>query len=234
MPSWHRPGTFDAAPDSMNKTDIQLKQDVEAELQWDRTVDAAEVGVSVESGAVSLRGEVDSYAAKWAAIDATKRVAGVRAVVEDLTVKLPGTYQHSDSEIAQAAATTLTWDVRIPRTVTAKVENGWLTLEGNVEWNYQREAAGRAVRYLLGVVGVTNAIGMTADASSVLVEESVKAALQRQATSDANTILIGTSGGTVTLKGRASSWQAIEDAAAAAWAAPGVTKVIDTVVMSPV
>jgi osmotically-inducible protein OsmY len=113
------------------------------------------------------------------------------------------------------------------------VDNGWLTLEGNVEWNYQREAAGRAVRYLLGVVGVTNAIGMSVDASSALVEERVKAALQRQATSDANTILIGTSGGTVTLRGKASSWQAIEDAAAAAWAAPGVTKVIDTVAMSP-
>ena len=105
----------------MNKTDLQLKQDVEAELRWDPSVDAAEVGVSVEKGAVSLRGEVDSYAAKWAAIDATKRVAGVRAIVEDLTVKLPGTYQHSDSEIAQAAATTLTWDVRIPRTITARL-----------------------------------------------------------------------------------------------------------------
>jgi BON domain len=99
----HRPGTFHAAPGSMNKTDIRLKQDVEAELQWDPTVDAAEVGVSVENGAVSLRGDVDSYAAKWAVIEATKRVAGVRAVVEDLTVKLPGTYRHSDSEIAQAA-----------------------------------------------------------------------------------------------------------------------------------
>jgi osmotically-inducible protein OsmY len=216
----------------MNKTDSQLKQDIETELAWDPKINAAQIGVTVDKGAVSLLGAVDSYAEKWAAEDATKRVAGVRSVAQDLTVKLVGSHKHGDPEIAAAALSALTWDVRIPEAVTAKVHNGMITLEGDVEWNFQRVAAEAAVRYLAGVVGVSNAITVKPRVPAGAVREEVQAALQRQATKDAHSIHVATSGRTVTLTGKASSWQVIEDAAAAAWAAPGVTNVIDSVVMS--
>ena len=180
----------------------------------------------------SLNGEVDTYAEKWAAHEAAKRVSGVRTVAEDLSVKILGRHQHTDSEIAQAVLTALSWDVWIPKTVQAKVEAGWVTLEGSVASNYQRESALRAVRYLMGVVGVTNTVVIEHDVSIEQVKEKVQAALLRQATADAASISVGTSGGTVTLTGEAGSFHAIEDAAAAAWAAPGVTQVIDQVAMT--
>ena len=215
----------------MNKTDMQLKEDVEVELGWDPKVNAAQIGVSVDRGAVSLMGAVDTYAEKWAAEDATKRVSGVRSVAEDLTVKILGAHQHTDLEIAGAALNALKWDVQVPNAVTAKVHQGRITLEGAVEWQYQRDAAERAVRYLTGVVSLSNAISIKTHASAAQVKEKVQAALRRQATADGNAIHVATSGGTVTLSGKASSWHSINDAAHAAWAAPGVTKVVDHIHM---
>jgi osmotically-inducible protein OsmY len=214
------------------KTDLQLKQDIEEELLWDPKVNAAQIGVSVDKGAVSLLGAVDTYAEKWAAEDATKRVFGVRTVAQDLTVKILAEHKRSDSDIAAAVQSALKWDVFVPKTVTAKVQSGWVTLEGQVPWNYQRDAAERSVRYLAGVVGVSNSVTLKPQTSAGEVKEKIKAALQRQATADANSIHIDTSGGKVTLTGHASSWQSIEDAANAAWAAPGVTDVLDQVKMS--
>jgi len=214
------------------KTDLQLKQDIEEELLWDPKVNAAQIGVSVDKGAVSLLGSVDTYAEKWAAEDATKRVFGVRTVAQDLTVKILAEHKRSDSDIAAAVQSALKWDVFVPNTVTAKVQDGWVTLEGQVPWNYQRDAAERSVRYLAGVVGVSNSVTLKPQTSAGEVKEKIKAALQRQATADANSIHIDTSGGKVTLTGHASSWQSIEDAANAAWAAPGVTDVLDQVKMS--
>jgi VCBS repeat-containing protein len=214
----------------MNKTDTQLKQDVEDELGWDPKVNAAQIGVSVDKGAVTLTGAVDTYAEKWAAEGATKRVGGVRVVAQDLTVKPMGPHQHTDSEIASAALNALKWDVWVPKTVTAKVHWGRITLEGQVNWKYQHDSAERAVRYLEGVVSVNNDITIKPSVSTAKVEEKVRAALQRQATTDASSIQVATSGGTVTLSGRASTRHAAEDAAAAAWAAPGVTNVVDNVV----
>jgi osmotically-inducible protein OsmY len=216
----------------MKKTDLQLKQDIEEELLWDPMVNAAQIGVTVNNGAVSLLGTVDTYAEKWAAEDATKRVSGVRAVAQDLTVKVLGEHQRSDSDIAGAVQSALEWDVRVPNAVTAKVRNGEVTLEGMVPWNFQRDAAERAVRHLAGVVAVHDCLVLKPHASAAQVKEKVEAALQRQATKDAKSIHIDTSGGKVTLTGHASSWQSIEDAANAAWAAPGVTEVIDQVKMS--
>jgi osmotically-inducible protein OsmY len=213
------------------KTDLQLKQDIEEELLWDPKVNAAQIGVSVDKGAVSLLGSVDTYAEKWAAEDATKRVFGVRTVAQDLTVKILAEHKRSDSDIAAAVQSALKWDVFVPKTVTAKVQSGWVTLEGQVPWNYQRDAAERSVRYLAGVVGVSNSVTLKPQTSAGEVKEKIKAALQRQATADANSIHIDTSGGKVTLTGHASSWQSIEDAANAAWAAPGVTDVLDQVKM---
>jgi osmotically-inducible protein OsmY len=215
----------------MTKSDIQLKQDIEQELSWDPKVNAAQVGVSVDKGAVSLLGTVDTYAEKWAAEDATKRVCGVRTVAQDLTVKILGDHERSDTDIAAAVQSALKWDVFVPQTVTAKVHKAWVTLEGHATWNYQRESAERAVRYLIGVAGMTNLVTLKPSTSVAEVKEQVEAALQRQATADAKSIHVETSGGKVTLTGHASSWQSIEDAANAALGAPGVTEVVDRMKM---
>jgi len=215
----------------MTKTDIQLKKDIETELSWDPKVNAAQIGVAVDRGAVTLLGTVDTYAEKWAAEDATKRVSGVRAVAQDLKVKILGEHARDDSEIATAVQRALDWNVFIPKTITAEVHNGSVTLKGRAGWHFQQDAAMHAVRYLAGVVNVSNSIAITPEVSASEVKEKVEAALQRQARADAKSIHVDTSGGKVTLTGYASSWQSIEDAANAAWAAPGVTHVVDQVKM---
>ena len=215
----------------MTKTDVQLKQDVMDELRWDPRINSAQIGITVDNGAVSLMGEVDSYAERWAAEDATKRVAGVRAVAEELVVKVRGAHMRSDSEITGAVLSALKSNVWVPDTVTAQVHEGALVLAGEVEWNYQREAAAGAARHLAGIVSVRNATTIVPKASGGRVKERVEAALLRQGAADGNSITVGTAGGTVTLSGDASSWRAIEDAADAAWAAPGVTRVIDNVAL---
>ena len=228
-----RHGTHrDGPPNVMNKTDMQLKTDVETELRWDPKLNAAQIGVTVEKGAVSLLGAVDSYAEKWAAEAAAKRVNGVRTLAQDLTVKILSEHKRNDTEIAAAIQNALQWDVYVPKGVTAKVQQGTVTLEGQCTWNYEREAAERAVRYLTGVVSVINMVAVKPKASAAEVKEKVEAALQRQATADASSIHINTAGSKVTLTGHASSWRSAEDAAQAAWAAPGVTEVVDQLKVS--
>jgi osmotically-inducible protein OsmY len=215
------------------KTDMQLKQDIEEELRWDPKLNAAQIGVSVDKGAVSLSGAVDTYAAKWAAEDATKRVAGVRTVAQDLTVKILAEHKHTDPEIAAAVESAFKWNVFVPKAVTAKVSSGSVTLEGQVTWNYQKDAAENAIRHLSGVVTVFNFITIKPDVSAGQVKEKVQAALLRQATSDAKSIHVDTSGGKVTLTGHVASWRSMDDAENAAWAAPGVNEVVDKMTISP-
>jgi osmotically-inducible protein OsmY len=214
------------------KTDMQLQRDVEEELRWDPKVNAARVGVTVDHGAVSLLGEVDTYAEKWAVEHAAKRVGGVRTVAQDLKVKLLGAHTRSDSEIAAAVEGALSWDVFVPKGVTARVQEGAVTLEGEVGWNYQRDAAERSIRHLAGVVMVANQIRLTSRTSAANVKEKVVAALARQATEDAKSIHVSISGTKATLTGHAASWQSIEDASNAAWAAPGITEVDDQLKLS--
>jgi VCBS repeat-containing protein len=216
----------------MIKSDLQLKQDVEAELRWDPKLNAEQIGVAVNNGAVSLLGTIDSYAEKRAAEEAVKRVGAVRVFADELSVRVLGPHVHDDSEIAEAALRALSWDVWVPKTVTAKIQGGMITLEGRVDWNYQRDSAERAVRNLEGVISVNNAIKVKTAATVAQVRERVEAALQRQATHDANSIQVATNGSVVTLSGNASSWHAIEEATAAAWGAPGVTDVLQKLEMT--
>lgn len=217
---------------STTKTDLQLKRDIEEELRFDPKVNAAQVGVSVDNGVVALLGTVDTWAGKWAAEDATKRVAGVRTVALDLTVKLTGEHARTDADIAAAVQHALRWDVFVPATVTADVQEGRVTLNGNANWHFQRTAAERAVSCLTGVVSVYNAITLEVQASVTKIAENVGVALKRQAAIDAKAIHVAAVGGKVTLSGHATSWQAIADASAAAWASPGVTEVVDHVTLS--
>jgi len=240
----------------MSKTDNQLKRDIEDELLWDPRINSAQIGVSVDNGAVSLLGTVGSYAEKWAAEDATKRIGGVGTVVQNLAVKLLPEHVHGDPDIAAAIQNALQWNVYIPETVTAQVQQGSVRLEGQVIWNYQRVVAERAVRYLSGVVEVHNLITLKPQSSGVRVDgkgthfwsrwaarfrtqtsakqikEDVLAALQRQAAADAASIHVDTQDTKVTLTGHAPSWQSIVDAANAAWAVPGVTHVFDRLRLS--
>ena len=216
----------------MFKTDLQLKIDIETELSSDPRVNSAQIGVTVDRGAVSLLGAVATYAEKFAAEDAAKRVSGVRTLAQDLTVKLSGDHRRLDSEIAGAILRAIEWDLRIPKTITAKVQAGMVILEGECAWHHEREAAESAVRHLTGVVAVFDSIVIKPTATSETILESVQAALQRQAPADARSIKVETSGSTVTLSGHASSWRSIHNAANAAWAAPGVTKVIDRITLA--
>ena len=207
------------------KTDNQLKQDIEQELNWDPKINAAQIGVTVDKGVVSLLGHVDTYAEKWAAEDATKRVSGVRTVAQDLKVKVLSDDSQSDSSIASAVDNALKWDVFVP----ASVHQGAVTLEGQVGWNFERDASERAVRFLMGVVSVRNDIKLKPRVTAEKVKEKVQAALKRQAVTDSNSIKVETVAGKVTLSGHASSFQSIEDASAAAWASPGVTEVVERI-----
>lgn len=216
----------------MTRTDMQLKEDIQAELRWDPKVNAAQIGVSVDHGAVSLLGAVDSYAQKSAAEEAARRVHGVRSIAQDLTVKLLADHERSDSDIAAAVQSALKWHVFVPATITATVANSAVTLKGQAVWNFERDAAERAVRHLAGVVAVYNSVVLKPHVAASQVKEKVEAALERQAPIDGSSIHVETLAGRVTLTGTASSWHASDNAVVAAWATPGVTEVVDHIKVS--
>jgi osmotically-inducible protein OsmY len=215
----------------MGKSDLQLKTDIEEELRWDPMINEAAVDVAVKNGKVVLMGTVDTYAEKWAAEDATRRVSGVRGVTQDLKVTLRAEHARSDADLKGAIDAALKWNVFVPTTISAKVTNGAVTLEGSVGWNYQRDFAERSIRYLSGVNSVTNLVALNVLPTTAVVKEKVAAALKRQAMNDAASITIETTGRKVTLSGHASSWQSIEDATQAAWAAPGVNEVVEHIAL---
>lgn len=210
------------------KTDTQLQKDVIDELRWDPRVNEAEIAVSAKGGVVTLTGTVETYAQKYQAERAVERVAGVRAVADDLQVKVIGSLERSDTDIAHAAVNALRWDTEVPdEKLTVKVENGWVTLKGETEWNYQKAAAERGVRYLAGVKGISNQITVRPNASVAEVKSKIEDALKRSAELDAKRIVVETADGSVTLKGTVRSWTERADAERAAWAAPGVKEVHD-------
>lgn len=212
----------------MGKTDKELHRDVVEELTWQPSIREAEIGVSVKDGVATLSGFVETYAQKRAAERAAMAVGGVRSVAEGLKVRVTGTHSRSDTAIAHQSANALDWDVEVPRgAIKTRVEDGWVTLEGEVEWQFQREAAVRAIRNLAGVKDVSNLITLRAHSSTADVTSRIKAALHRSAEKGAQTVQVETHDGTVTLRGAVQSWGQRRDVERAAWAATGVTRVDD-------
>ncbi len=213
--------------------DLELKKSVESELNFEPSINAAEIGVAVKNGVVTLGGRVPSYWEKVSAERAAARVSGVKAVANELEVRLPGSSERTDEDIAQAAVDTLRWSVFVPQDrIKVKVSKGWITLEGNVDWQYQKSAAEKAVRKLYGVLGVSNLIEVKPQVSKTEVKTSIEAALKRLAEVDANRIRVDTENGKVVLSGSVRSWFEREEAERAAWAAPGVRSVEDRIAIA--
>src|SRR5665213_1191653 len=215
------------------KTDKQIQQDVIAELSWAPSVNAAHIGVEVSNGVVTLAGHVTNYAEKLNAERAAQRVAGVKALAVEMDVKLAGTSKRNDSDIASSAETALQSAMYFSSSgVKVKVEKGWITLSGEVEWDYQRQNSVGAVRDLLGVTGVTDQIAIKPKLSSILVKSDIEVALKRRAHTDAQKISIDVQGADVTLTGSVHSWSERDLARESAWSTPGVRNVVDKMTVS--
>jgi osmotically-inducible protein OsmY len=215
------------------KTDNQLQQDVMAELKWEPSVHAARIGVEVKDGVVTLAGQVDSYGEKWNAERAVLRVQGVNAIAINLKVHLNSPSQRTDADIAASIANVLEWTVGLPGdAIKVMVERGEVTLSGDVDWQYQRQAAADAIRYLMDVTGVNNQILVKPRLSATVVKADIEAALKRTAVSEARSITATVHGNDVTLTGKVHDWAERETARNAAWGTPGVRNVVDLMTLT--
>ena len=216
------------------KTDLDLQRDVIAELEWEPALSGQEIGVAVRDGVVTLSGTVSNYAKKFKAERAAERVHGIKAVALDLNVKIPTSFMRTDTEIAHAALNALKWDVEVPDDkITLRIEDGRVLLEGEVDWQYQRTAAERAIRNLAGVKSVGNLISVKPKhVSSFDVSAKIKEAFKRSAEVDSSKVNVESLDGKVILKGFVRSWAERRDAENAAWSAPGVTQVEDRLAVS--
>jgi osmotically-inducible protein OsmY len=214
--------------------DKDLKQQVENALDWEPSVDAKDIGVSADQGVVTLRGNVASYAEKIIAERVTLQLYGVKAVANDLVVRLASIDQRTDTEIAQAALNALKWHTRVPDDrLTVTVKDGWVTLAGTIDWQYQKDAAARAIRDLIGVKVVTNDIRVRPRVKTTDVRDQIEAAFKRSAEIDARRVNVTAEDGTVILSGNVHSWAELREAERAAWAAPGVSRVDDRLTVVP-
>jgi osmotically-inducible protein OsmY len=207
---------------------LELQKKVLEAMDWEPSLDATRIGIAASGGVVTLTGQVPSYADRLAAERVVKRIVGVKGLANDLDVRLPGDARRTDTDLATAAVKALEWDVQVPhQLVKPRVADGWITLEGQVEWQFQREAAERAVRHLLGVRGVSNQIILTAKVTPTDLKNRIEAALKRNAELEARKIKVETKGGTVVLDGFVHSWAERDEAERAVWSAPGVMAVED-------
>lgn len=208
------------------KTDLELQKDVMEELKWEPFLNSTEIGVAVKSGIVTLSGTVDNYSKKKIAEKAALSVGGVKAVAEDIVVKVGASNHKDDTEIAEAVVNALRWNSAVQEDkIKVKVENGWVTLEGQIDWPFQREAAKTAVESLLSVKGITNLITIAEKISTADLKKKIREAFHRSATIDSNNIDIINNGNKVTLTGSVRSYAEKQDAEKAAWNAPGVTAI---------
>jgi osmotically-inducible protein OsmY len=216
------------------RSDSDIRRDVEDELRWDPDIDATDIAVNVHNGVVTLTGFVRGYVQKYQAEADAKRVAGVVAVANDLEVRLPDIDERPDPEIARDAISRIKSELPYSwEKIRAVVKNGWLTLEGEVEWNYQRVRAEEAVRRVRGLKGVTNNIEVKPQVAPAEIKRKIEEALRRAAEIDADRITVETVGSEVILRGTVRSWAERQDAERAAWSAPGVAKVDNRIIVSP-
>lgn len=209
-----------------DRSDEEIQWDALAELKWDARVAPNEIGVAVKNGVVTLMGHVDSYFKKWAAEDAAHRVRGVKAVANDIELKLPSTSERTDDEIAAAVANALESDVLLsPLQLQVTVSDGYVTLRGEVDWNYQKKEAERVVHRLWGVKGVTNLITVRARPTPEELKQRIEEALKRSAEIDAKQIQVESRGSKAILKGTVRSWAERDEVERTAWTAPGITEV---------
>ena len=215
-----------------SRSDAQIHKDVVDELAFEPSVDTSKIAVAVSDGIVTLSGSVPNFFEKWRSESAVKRVSGVQGVAEELIVSLFPNMEQSQTEIASAAARALEWDSAIPqKRIEAKVENGWITLTGKLEWQYQSQRAHDDVAHLRGVKGVTNLIAVTPLVSPVDIRARISGAFERSAELDAARVRIEVSGGHVILRGSLSTWGERDAATKAAWNASGVTGVTNEIVV---
>lgn len=215
------------------KTDAELRSDVMDELDWDPSINATAIGVIVKDGVVTLTGHLNTFSEKYAVERAVRRVFGVKAIAMELDVKLSSAHKRGDSDIAAAAIHALAWNALVPgNRVTVEVEHGWVTLSGEVDWKYQRDHAEHAVRPLVGVRGLTSNIRVKPQVTSHDVAGRIEAALARQASREARRIQVSADKGIVTLQGKVHSWAEREAAAGAAFAAAGVSEVVNELIVS--
>jgi osmotically-inducible protein OsmY len=215
-------------------SDLELRRDVLDELEFEPSINAAHIGVTANKGVVTLTGFVTSYAEKLAAERAARRVKGVKAIAEEIEVRLPSDTKRADDEIAARAINILKWQVGLPADrIAVKVERGIVTLTGEVEWRFQKTDAETAVHKLTGVVDVINQVRIAAPVHAYEVREKIEKALQRSAELEAYGIAVQTDGGKVVLTGKVRAWYERELAEGAAWSAPGVTAVEDRLTVEP-
>jgi osmotically-inducible protein OsmY len=210
------------------RTDADLKRDVTAELEWDPAVDATAIGVAVKDGIVTLTGHIDTFAQKHAAARVVRRVAGVKAIALELDVKLAPDHRRSDTDIATSAEHALRWNTLVPvDSIRLSVDHGWITVRGEVEWDYQRRAVEKAIRSLTGVVGISNETTLRVKPQAANLARKIEEALMRQAIREAKHIQINVDGASIKLTGKVHSWQEREAAQCVAWTAPGVRTVLN-------
>ncbi|HEX5685138.1 MAG TPA: BON domain-containing protein [Ideonella sp.] len=210
------------------KTDAELKRDVADELAWDPAVKSNAIGVAVKDGVVTLTGHLDTFVEKHAAARAVRRVEGVKAIALELDVKLEPSHRRSDTDIAASAEQALKWNVMVPNdSIRLTVDHGWVTLQGEVDWDFQRHSIEKAIRPLMGVVGISNEMKLRTQPKAANLSRKIEEALTRQAIREAKHIQVSVDGNTVKLTGTVHSWQERDAAQGVAWSAPGVRVVLN-------